>query len=526
MGVVRNPLPGLMRRLGRRYLLLYVVFDVATSIVIGLGTIALFSLYEPMSAGEFLRVVLFSEVVMLVALAYAFIASAHVVRPIERWLAAGRPAEGADEAWKSAVSAPRRFVVANGWRPYALVSVPIAIFVPWQLGLEAWSATMVLLGCLIAVAYAAVLHFFASEVFLRPIVQEAATHLPSDFGGAYIGVPVRWRLLAALPIINVITGVVVSGLNNDGASSLGDMGLDVVIAVLVAFTISLELTVLVAKSVLRPVDDLLAATERVKKGDLDARAKLTSGDELGVLAGSFNEMMAGVAERDALRDAFGSYVDPDVAERVLDEGELLEGKDVEATVMVVDMRDFTPFAERSSAQETVARLNELFEVVVPLVLKHGGHANKFLGDGLLAVFGTPERFADHADRGVAAAVELVEAVNRRFEGEVRVGVGVNSGPVVVGSVGGGGRLEFAVIGDAVNVAARVEESTKETGDPVLLTEATRTLLQRSNLRLEKRITLDLKGVSEPVRCYAPAGTARLDLDGRSMSTRAPLTADA
>ena len=296
------------------------------------------------------------------------------------------------------MSAPRRFVVANGWRPYALVSVPVAIFVPWQLGLEAWAATMVLLGCLIAVAYAAVLHFFASEVFLRPIVQEAATHLPSNFGGAYIGVPVRWRLLAALPIINVITGVVVSGLNNDGATSLGDMGLDVVIAVLVAFTISLELTVLVAKSVLRPVDDLLAATERVKKGHLDARAKLTSGDELGVLAGSFNEMMAGVAERDALRDAFGSYVDPDVAERVLDEGELLEGTDVEATVMVVDMRDFTPFAERSSAQETVARLNELFEVVVPVVLEHGGHANKFLGDGLLAVFGTPERFADHADR--------------------------------------------------------------------------------------------------------------------------------
>ena len=332
-----------------------------------------------MSAGEFLTVALFSEAVMLVALAYAFVSSAHVVRPIDRWLAAGRPADGAAEAWKSAVSAPRRFVVANGWRPYALVSVPIAIFVPWQLGLEAWAATMVLLGCLIAVAYAAVLHFFASEVFLRPIVQEAATHLPSDFGGAYIGVPVRWRLLAALPIINVITGVVVSGLNNDGATSLGDMGLDVVIAVLVAFTISLELTVLVAKSVLRPVDDLLAATERVKEGHLDARAKLTSGDELGVLAGSFNEMMAGVAERDALRDAFGSYVDPDVAERVLDEGELLEGMDVEATVMVVDMRDFTPFAERSSAQETVARLNELFEVVVPVVLEHGGHANKFLG---------------------------------------------------------------------------------------------------------------------------------------------------
>jgi class 3 adenylate cyclase len=424
------------------------------------------------------------------------------------------------------VAAPRRFVMSNGWKPYALVSIPIAVFIPWHLHLEWWAGGMILVGGLIAVAYAVVLHFFASEVFLRPVVQDAASHLPIDFGGAYIGVPVRWRLLAALPIINVITGVVVSGLNNEGASSLGDMGLDVVIAVLVAFTLSLELTVLVARSVVRPVDDLIAATEKVKEGDLAARVKLTSGDELGVLAGSFNEMMAGVSERDALRDAFGSYVDPSVAERVLDEGELLEGKDVEATIMVVDMRDFTPFAERSSARETVTRLNELFEVVVPVVLEHGGHANKFLGDGLLAVFGTPESFSDHADRAVAAGVALVEAVTRRFEGEVQVGVGINSGPVVVGSVGGGGRLEFTVIGDAVNVAARVEECTKQTGDPVLLTEATRTLLERSDLRLEERTTLELKGVSEPVRCYAPAGSARLDLDGRSTRRRAPLTADA
>ncbi len=164
------------------------------------------------------------------------------------------------------MAAPRRIVVANGWKPYALVSIPIAVFVPWQLDLGPLAGFMVLVGTLIAVAYASVLHFFASEVFLRPVVREAATHLPNDFGGAYIGVPLRWRLLAALPIINVITGVVVSGLNSDGATSLTDMGVDVVVAVLVAFTVSLELTVLVTRSVMRPVDDLIEATERVKEG--------------------------------------------------------------------------------------------------------------------------------------------------------------------------------------------------------------------------------------------------------------------
>jgi class 3 adenylate cyclase len=230
----------------------------------------------------------------------------------------------------------------------------------------------------------------------------------------------------------------------------------------IAFTISLELTVLVARSVLRPVDDLLRATEHVKRGDLDARVPVISGDEMGELAGSFNEMMRGLAERESLREALRSYVNPDVARRVLDEGELLEGRDVEVTVMFVDLVDFTPFAERRSARETVVFLNEFFDLAVPIVQRHRGHANKFLGDGLLGVFGAPERVDDYADCALAAAVEIVRAVDERWDGEVRVGAGINSGPVVVGSMGGGGRLDFTVIGDRVNTAARVERATRET----------------------------------------------------------------
>ena len=118
-----------------------------------------------------------------------------------------------------------------------------------------------------------------------------------------------------------------------------------VVAVLVAFTISLELTLLVTRSVLQPVDDLLEATEAVKRGDLDARVPVTSGDEMGPLAGSFNEMMQGLSEREALREAFGAYVDPDVAQRVLEQdGELIEGEEREVTVMILDVCDFTAFA--------------------------------------------------------------------------------------------------------------------------------------------------------------------------------------
>jgi class 3 adenylate cyclase len=215
-------------------------------------------------------------------------------------------------------------------------------------------------------------------------------------------------------------------------------------------------------------------------------------------------MMEGLSEREALREAFGAYVDPDVAERVLEEGELIEGQEREVTVMILDVSDFTAFAHRSSARETVAFLNDLFGIAVPCVTGHGGHANKFLGDGLLAVFGAPDRLSDHADRAVAAANEIAEALAERFGEEFRFGIGVNSGPVVVGSVGGGGRLEFTVIGDPVNIAARVEHLTRETGDVVLVTEATRCLLSDGDHQLRPRGDFALKGVSEPVPIYALA----------------------
>jgi adenylate cyclase len=306
----------------------------------------------------------------------------------------------------------------------------------------------------------------------------------------------------------VITGVVVSGLSSGQRSSLAGLGLSVVVAVVVAFTLSLELTVLVARSVLGPVRHLLDATERVKAGDFSVQVPVTSGDELGALAGSFNQMMRGLAEREALHEAFASYVDPQVARRVLDEGARIGGEEAEVTIAFVDIRDFTTFAERTSARESVAYVNDFLELVVPIVTRHGGNANKFVGDGLLAVFGAPVRLPDHADRAVAAASEMAVAVRERFGERLRIGVGLSSGPVLAGTVGGGGKLDFTVIGDPVNVASRVEEVTRATGDTVLLTEATRALLSDETNAMEARGAIPLKGRNDPVRIYALVDAGR------------------
>jgi class 3 adenylate cyclase len=155
----------------------------------------------------------------------------------------------------------------------------------------------------------------------------------------------------------------------------------------------------------------------------------------------------------------------------------------------------------------VGLLNEFYAQVVPVLLKHGGHANKFIGDGLLGVFGAPVRLADHADRAVAAALEIAALVRDTFGARIRIGIGVNSGPVVAGTIGGGGRVDFTVIGDAVNTAARVEAVTRQTGDDVLVTDATRRLLTSDMGGFVERGAVELKGKAERVRVLAPVAIA-------------------
>jgi class 3 adenylate cyclase len=328
--------------------------------------------------------------------------------------------------------------------------------------------------------------------------------MPDDFEPGRAGVPLRRRLLVGLPAINILTGVIVAGIElNSHNAHLSDLGPAVVVAVVVAFTVSLELTILLSRSIFGPLDALREATERVRGGDLTTRVAVVSTDETGRLARSFNDMVAGLEERERLHEAFGAYVGPDVADRVLRDGPHLDGEEREVSVLCLDIRDFTRFAERSSAREVVDYLNAFYDVVVPILVRHGGHADKYVGDGLLGVFGASEPLLDHADRAVAAALAIAAAVRERWGKELRVGIGVNSGPVIAGTIGGGGHVEFTVIGDPVNTASRVEQVTRQTGDDVLVTEATRVLLREEHGGFDARPAVPLKGKRERVELWAP-----------------------
>jgi adenylate cyclase len=278
----------------------------------------------------------------------------------------------------------------------------------------------------------------------------------------------------------------------------------VVIGCVLMLGIAVPITVGTAFSPsLRPIRDLAEGTERVAAGDYSQRLPVVQDDDLGALAASFNRMQAGLAERQRLQVAFGTYVDPALAARLLEQGDdVFTGERREVTVMFVDVRDFSPFAEANTAEDTVARLNALFEIVVPAVVDAGGHVNKFLGDGALAVFGAPNDLANHADSALNAAVLIYRLVAERFGGALRIGIGINTGPVIAGTVGGGSKLEFTLIGDNVNVAARVEQLTKITGDTILLTQQSVDALNIRPPGLVDRGPHALKGKSAPVQVFS------------------------
>jgi adenylate cyclase len=424
------------------------------------------------------------------------------MRPLRRWLLEDRTATL--EETRIVLQAPLRlFALQLGlWLVAAVVFGVINATYDALLAMRV--ATIVVLTGLVTASCA----YLLTEMLLRPAAARALVDgAPGRLSAP--GVATRailaWAFGTGLPVLGVV-GVGVLALTGDHSGSRHQLGIAMVVLGGTGIVVGLLAVGLAARATADPVDSVRRALAKVQRGDFDLRVPVYDGSQIGQLQLGFNAMVVGLAEREKIRRAFGTYVDPDVAERVLEEGTALEGEEVEVTVMFVDVRDFTGFAERTAAPEVVAALNHLFEQIVPVVHDHGGWVDKFVGDGLLAVFGAPRRQSDHADQALAAALEIAEAC-RSGESELQVGIGLNSGTVVAGNVGGAGRLEFSVIGDAVNIAARVEAATRETDDIILLTGDTKALLREQDGEFTERNGIELKGKREPVRVYAPERAA-------------------
>ena len=492
------------RRTGSRYFEATAVGSVFNGVAVAGVSVVTLVLFVDVSVGELALFAACSAagyvVEALVAVAYGYRAA----RPIRPWLAGERGRDATLEAWSAAARLP----VAILRRPalYAIGAIGAAaadLLVAGLLDLPAHEAALLFPVSYLLYLSCVVLRYVALELGMRPVLEDIGQGLPEASPPGVARLSLHRRLLATVPMVTWGTSIVVAGLVTANSRDLDTIGLAGAVAIGVTAAISTWLSFVLADSVSAPIVDLRDATRRVGGGDLAVRVPVVSTDETGELAASFNAMVAGLGERARLHEAFGAFVDPALTERVLAEGTDLRGEVVEVSLVFLDVRGFTAVAERSAAHEVVARLNTLYEAVVPVILSHGGHANKFIGDGLLAVFGAPERHPDHAARAVAAAREIARVVREGGAGELRIGLGVNSGRVVVGTIGGGGRRDFTVIGDPVNTVVRVEGATRLTGDDLLVTDATLRALGTDAGDFEERPDVPLKGKAATVRLYAP-----------------------
>ncbi|WP_235732545.1 adenylate/guanylate cyclase domain-containing protein [Mycolicibacterium septicum] len=414
------------------------------------------------------------------------------------WLSEGRPPTPEELRMTLGASGEAVRLSAAVWGFGAVIFGSLAL--SQQVSTAVYIFSVVALG---GTSTSAVWYLIVERV-MRPVSARALDGATPDRRfGQTIGrrLVMAWLLATGVPLFGI--AVLAVGYLADVGFRAQRTFVAILILVAVAIVVGLLAILIAIRSVTERVTALRRALAEVQAGDFNARVEVDDASEIGRLQAGFNTMTAGLAERERIRDAFGTYVDHDVAEHILCAAGSLEAQELDVTLMFVDVRGFTTFAERLRPTEVVTTLNRLFERIVPIVHDHGGHVDKYAGDGLMAVFGAPRRQDRHADDALGAALQIAEAVHEEFSGSLTVGVGLNSGPVVAGNVGGAGRLEFSVIGDAVNVAARVETATRQTGDTVLLTGATLSQLTGDRGDFEPRPGLALKGKTNPVAVYAP-----------------------
>lgn len=266
---------------------------------------------------------------------------------------------------------------------------------------------------------------------------------------------------------------------------------------------------MMSRLVAKPIDQLRAAADAVSRGKYDVDLPVARADEFGRLLGEFNGMVRELKDKEKLRQTFGLHVGERAAEQILARDPGLSGREEEITVMFVDMRSSTERAAAAGPRETVELMNDFFRVTVRVVeQEHRGMVNKYLGDGFMAIFGVGGLAANHADDAVAAGRGILSAMEKlnvdlaaKGRAPLRIGIGIHSGPAVVGSIGSPQRLEFTAIGNTVNVAARVEGLTKRVGKPLLITAAVRERL-RDGSQLEELPPQQVRGVDAPLSIFA------------------------
>jgi len=290
------------------------------------------------------------------------------------------------------------------------------------------------------------------------------------------------------------------------------------LAALLAIAAGTFFTLLMAFFITSPIKKLMGAMRRVGVGDLEQIVLVRVRDEIGVLSEHFNEMTEGLREKEKIRSAMNKAVSKEIAEVMLS-GELKLGGDKKmVTVLFSDIRGFTTISEAHTPEEVVELLNEYLTLMTNIVEKHRGNVDKFVGDEIMALWGAPKSYGNDAIAAVKAALEMMEVLDR-FNAErkaknligIDIGIGLNTGDVIAANMGSENRMNYTVIGDNVNLGARLEGTNKMYGTHIIISENTLREV-RDYIYYRELDLIRVKGKNEPVSIYevialTPAGEA-------------------
>lgn len=276
-----------------------------------------------------------------------------------------------------------------------------------------------------------------------------------------------WTMCSALPGAGIVVLVM---LRANGWIIQPDAPIEVPVLVLalVAVVLGMRAMILVSSSISDPIHEVVDAMAEVERGRIGDVIEVYERSELGQLQTGFNRMVAGLQERDRLRDLFGRHVGEEVARRAVAEHESVSGDERDVAILFIDLVGSTQLAATREPHEVAAVRNDFFRIVVAEVDKRSGLINKFQGDAALAVFGAPLRIDDPASAALATARALGDELRRLL---IDFGIGVSAGPVFAGNIGAENRYEYTVIGDAVNEAARLADRAKDFESRVLCSSA-------------------------------------------------------
>lgn len=296
----------------------------------------------------------------------------------------------------------------------------------------------------------------------------------------------------------------------------GMLGLENLFVAAVAFIFGILMAVIITRRMLEPIRRLIVSTKAVAKGDLSVDVEPTTKDELGALTIAFREMTQGLREKEAIKQTFSQYVDPRIVHHLLAPGSAdLEGDRRDMTVFFSDIAGFTSISERLTPQALVRLINAYLVEMSKPIAAGSGVIDKFIGDAIMAYWGVPfVKEEEHPRLAVRAGLQMFEFLDkfrlqipeitglRTGAPDIDIRIGVATGPVLIGNMGSNTVKNYTIMGDTVNLAARLEGACKEYGIRMLISDATRQRTENDFLVREIDL-IAVKGKDEPTRVYEP-----------------------